>query len=139
MPTGHEMTVVAPIDTRRCRKIHTAQREILPNELAVLNQRAKQQSHRRRMRLKHVDLPLRVASMRRWSDTQPNTKYSMRRSRAEDFEGCLLQSSCRKSKRQELSSPLTSGTASTNQSLGRIIAKPETRLRLESRCVGQSW
>ena len=37
-------------NNRRCRRTRTAVREILPNEVAVLNQRAKQQSHRRRMR-----------------------------------------------------------------------------------------
>src|SRR5882724_8004570 len=112
------MTVVAPIDTRRRRKIRTAPREILPSEVAVLNQRAKQQSHRRRMRPKRVVLPLPVASMRRWTGTRPSTKYSTHRNRAGDFEGCLFHSSYRKSKRQEISCPLTSGTTSTNQSLG---------------------
>src|SRR6267154_5064325 len=105
------MTAVAPIDNRPCRRIRTTPQEILPNELAVLNQRAKQQSPRWRRRPARVDLPLQEASMQQPSGTRPNTKYNTHRSRAEDFEECLLQSSCRKRKRQLFSSPVSSEQA----------------------------
>jgi predicted aminopeptidase len=72
------------------------------------------------MRPTHADLPLPGASMRRPSGTRPNTKYSTHRSRAEDFEGCLLRSSYRKRKRQRFSSPVGPRAGSANQSLGRL-------------------
>jgi hypothetical protein len=108
VPFGRKMTVVVPIGTRKRRKMCTAEREILPIERDVSNQRATRQAHRRRMRPKRADLPLPVASTRRPLSILPNRKCSTHRSRAENFEGCLFQSSYRKSKRQQIKGPVLS-------------------------------